>query len=99
MAIASEERLGSDRRRRDKVNQGEQREGLSSVYRFKACSSANSPRCSLTTENESFLVRTEMRLLTLYECNVGVSFQQLTVITACRRTTYTRNIGRVQIDQ
>ena len=50
------------------------------------------------TSPRSFASAHEMQLLTLYECNVGVSFQQLAVITACRRTTYTRNIGRVQID-
>ncbi len=56
-AIASEERLGSDRRRRDNVNRGEQREGLSSAYRSKACSSAYSPRYTLATKNVSFIVR------------------------------------------
>ena len=50
------------------------------------------------TSPRSFASAHEMQLLTLYECNVGVIFQQLTVITACRRTTYTRSIGRVQID-
>ena len=50
------------------------------------------------TSPRSFASVHEMQLLTLYECNVGDSFQQLTVITACRRTTYTRSIGRVQID-
>jgi hypothetical protein len=51
------------------------------------------------TSPRSFASAHEMQLLTLYECNDGISFQQLTVITACRRTTYTRNIGRVQIDK
>jgi len=50
------------------------------------------------TSPRSFASAHEMQLLTLYECNVGVSFQQLTIITACRRTTCTHNIGRVQID-
>jgi hypothetical protein len=56
-AIASEERLGSDRRRRDNVNKGKPWEGLSSAYHSKACSSANSPRCSLATKKVSFIVR------------------------------------------
>ena len=56
-AIASKERLGSERRRRYNVNKGEQWERMSSAYRSKACSSAYSPRCSLTTKNISFIVR------------------------------------------